>query len=105
MQPIVQWLEGLGLGQYGEAFVQADIDMAVLPDLNDITLGKFEGRPIDEYRAWLREFGPEAPVPGGGESRVDVVARYARGFRTVLARAEPKRSPLAPRSMPCSTAG
>ena len=35
MQPIVQWLEGLGLGQYAEAFVQADIDLAVLPDLTD----------------------------------------------------------------------
>jgi broad specificity phosphatase PhoE len=67
----------------------ADVARLVLPDLNDITLGQFEGRPIDEYRAWLREHGPEAPVPGGGESRVDVVARYARGFRTVLARAEP----------------
>ena len=56
-----------------------------VPDLDDITLGRFEGKPIDAYREWLREHGPRAPVPGGGESRVDVVARYTRGFRTVLA--------------------
>ena len=34
MHPIVQWLEELGLGQYGEAFVQAAIDHSVLPDLS-----------------------------------------------------------------------
>jgi hypothetical protein len=42
MQPIVQWLEALGLGQYGDAFVRADIDPAVLVDLTteaDLTLG------------------------------------------------------------------
>src|SRR5690348_10736894 len=40
MQPIVQGLEGLGLGQYGEAFVQADIDLAVLPDLTETDLAQ-----------------------------------------------------------------
>ncbi len=60
----------------------------VLRELDDITLGVFEGHPIDEYRAWLRAHGARAAVPGGGESRVDVVARYARGLRVVLARPE-----------------
>jgi hypothetical protein len=40
MQPIVQWLEALGLGQYGEAFVRADIDAAVLPDLSEADLAQ-----------------------------------------------------------------
>jgi len=64
------------------------IPKLVLRELDDITLGAFEGHPIDEYRTWLRAHGARAPVPGGGESRVDVVARYAKGFRTVLARSE-----------------
>ena len=40
MEPIVQWLEGLGLGQYGEVFVQAAIDPAVLPELTEADLEK-----------------------------------------------------------------
>src|SRR6516164_2969198 len=40
MQPIVQWLERLGLGQYGDAFVEADIDAAVLPDLSEADLAQ-----------------------------------------------------------------
>jgi class 3 adenylate cyclase/tetratricopeptide (TPR) repeat protein len=40
MEPIVQWLEGFGLDQYGEAFVAAAIDMSVLPDLTEADLEK-----------------------------------------------------------------
>jgi broad specificity phosphatase PhoE len=61
----------------------------VVPDLDDVTFGVFEGRPIEEYRAWLRANGPIAGVPGGGESRAEVIARYARGFRILLERPEP----------------
>lgn len=32
---IAQWLEGLGLGQYGSAFAENDIDFFVLPHLSD----------------------------------------------------------------------
>ena len=40
MHPIVQWLEGFGLGHYGEVFVQAAIDQSVLPDLTESDLEK-----------------------------------------------------------------
>jgi class 3 adenylate cyclase len=40
VEAVVQWLERLGLGQYGEAFVPADIDRAVLPDLTEADLEK-----------------------------------------------------------------
>jgi len=39
-QSVVQWLEGLGLGQYSAAFVQADVDTTLLPDLTDADLEK-----------------------------------------------------------------
>lgn len=52
----------------------------VMRELDDVTLGAFEGRPIVDFRAWLRQHGPSAPVPGGGESRAQVIARYAQGF-------------------------
>ena len=40
MEAIVQWLQGLGLGRYVEAFVQADIDRTVLPHLTEGDLEK-----------------------------------------------------------------
>ena len=40
MASMVEWLEGLGLGQYAAAFVQADIDLGVVGDLNDADLEK-----------------------------------------------------------------
>ncbi len=38
MQSIEKWLERLGLRQYGSAFLQADIDPSVLPDLSEADL-------------------------------------------------------------------
>lgn len=56
----------------------------VCADLDDVRLGDFEGAPVTEYRAWRDEFGPEARPPGGGESRIDALTRYVRGFEWVL---------------------
>jgi probable phosphoglycerate mutase len=60
----------------------------VLPELNDIRFGEFEGRLLTDYRAWAHTHGPEEPAPGGGDSRAQTVARYVSGYRTILARAE-----------------
>jgi broad specificity phosphatase PhoE len=65
-----------------------DVPRLVLAELNDIRFGEFEGRMLTDYRAWAWSHGPEEPVPGGGESRVETVARYIGGFRAVLARPE-----------------
>jgi broad specificity phosphatase PhoE len=59
----------------------------VMPELDDIRFGSFEGRTLEEYRGWAGVAAPEVAVPGG-ESRVDAVARFVRGFRLVLARPE-----------------
>ena len=60
----------------------------VLADLNDIHFGEFEGRLLTDYRVWAHAHGPEDVCPGGGESRAETVARYVRGYRTILARPE-----------------
>jgi broad specificity phosphatase PhoE len=65
-----------------------DVPRLVLPELNDIRFGRFEGRALADYRRWAWTHGPKDPVPGGGESRVETVARYVRAFRTILARPE-----------------
>src|SRR5215468_4250016 len=40
MQPIAEWLDALGLGQYAQRFADNDIDTNVLPDLTDTDLEK-----------------------------------------------------------------
>ena len=60
----------------------------VVPELDDPRFGDLEGRPIEEVRAFVREHGTTARVPGGGESRVEVIRRYSDGFDQVAARIE-----------------
>jgi broad specificity phosphatase PhoE len=65
-----------------------DVPRLVLAELNDIRFGEFEGRTLLDYRAWAHSHGPTEPAPGGGDSRAETVARYVRGYRTILARPE-----------------
>lgn len=53
------------------------------PDLDDVALGEFEGASAGEYRTWRRA-RPQDARPAGGESRVDVLIRYIRGFEGLL---------------------
>ena len=69
-----------------------DVPRVICPDLDDVGLGDFEGAPVTEYRACRDEYGPVARPPGGGESRIDALTRYVRGFESVLGRGE--RFPL-----------
>jgi probable phosphoglycerate mutase len=51
----------------------------VIAELDDIDVGELEGHTIEQWRAWRKGRGiHEQPL--GGESRVDVLLRYARGF-------------------------
>jgi broad specificity phosphatase PhoE len=60
----------------------------VLPGLNDIRFGEFEGRALADYREWAHAHTPEDEAPGGGESRVETIRRYADAYREILARPE-----------------
>jgi broad specificity phosphatase PhoE len=68
-----------------------DVPRVVCPALDDVRLGEMEGADVEAYREFRRAGGPGAR-PEGGESRLDVLERYARGFRRVLA--VPARMPL-----------
>lgn len=61
-----------------------DVPVAVYPELDDVHLGVFESRPVEEYRAWRRANGPEVNPPGEGESRLGALYRYAAGFARML---------------------
>jgi probable phosphoglycerate mutase len=70
------------------ALAGRDVPRLVLPELNDIRVGEFEGRLLTDYRRWAHAQTPLAIPPGGDESRADVVARYVQAYRTILARPE-----------------
>jgi 2,3-bisphosphoglycerate-dependent phosphoglycerate mutase len=63
-----------------------DVPRLVLAELNDPPFGQFEGRPVEEMRAWLERHGPAKPL--GGESRAATMRRYARGLRALISRTE-----------------
>ena len=65
-----------------------DVRVIVVPELNEIVFGSFDGGPLDEYRVWAAAQSPSEPAPGGGESRADAAARFARGLDVLLARDE-----------------
>jgi broad specificity phosphatase PhoE len=70
------------------ALAGRDIPRLVLPGLNDVRFGGFEGKSLAEYRAWAAENDPTVEAPGGGESRSATVSRYVRAYRTILERPE-----------------
>jgi broad specificity phosphatase PhoE len=86
--PRTQETADIALAGRGEA-----IPRLVVPELGDPGYGSFEGLGLDDYRAWARSQASSTVPPGGGESRLAVVTRYAAGFRRLLAR--PERSILA----------
>jgi broad specificity phosphatase PhoE len=70
------------------ALAGRDVPRLVVPELNDIRFGRFEGGALEEYRAWAGAHGPDEECPGGGESRAQAAQRFAAGYRTLLARPE-----------------
>ena len=56
---------------------------AVCPELDDVLLGEFEGAGVDDFRAWRTTHGMDER-PRGGESRLEVLARYIRGVERLL---------------------
>jgi broad specificity phosphatase PhoE len=65
-----------------------DVPRIVVPELNDIRFGRWEGAALDEYRRWAHAAAPDEACPGGGESRADAAARFAVGYRALLDRPE-----------------
>jgi probable phosphoglycerate mutase len=57
-------------------------EIVCVPELSEIAAGAFAGRPVDEYRAWVRG-RPLTEAPEGGESVVAAATRYAAGLEIV----------------------
>jgi broad specificity phosphatase PhoE len=69
------------------ALAGRDVPRLVLAELNDPSYGVFEGGALAEYRQWAWSHA-SGEAPSGGESRRELVARYARGYRLLLRRPE-----------------
>jgi broad specificity phosphatase PhoE len=65
-----------------------DLPRIVVPELNEIHFGSFDGGQLLDYRAWAGAESPTLEAPGGGESRAQAAARYARGLHVLLSRPE-----------------
>ena len=70
------------------ALAGRDVPRLVVPELNEIHFGSFDGGLLSAYREWAGAEAPALAAPGGGESRAQGAARYAVGLRVVLARPE-----------------
>jgi class 3 adenylate cyclase len=53
-QPIAEWLEKLGLGQYAQRFVENEITLSILPDLTDADLKELGVSALGHRRLLLR---------------------------------------------------
>jgi probable phosphoglycerate mutase len=70
------------------ALAGRDVPTVVVEELDEIHFGSFDGGLLDTYRAWAAAQSPTEHAPGGGESRGEAAARFARGLRRVLGRPE-----------------
>ena len=56
----------------------------VVPELGDPRYGPYEGATLEEYRVWADSARSDARPSDDGESRLEIVARYARALRILL---------------------
>ena len=70
------------------ALAERSVPRLQVPELNEIGFGEFDGGPLPDYRAWAWSSPPDVPAPGGGESRAQGAARFARSLRKLLERRE-----------------
>jgi probable phosphoglycerate mutase len=70
------------------SLVDRAVPLVVEPLLDEIGFGSFDGGSLAVYRRWAWEHGPDAPCPGGGESRAAAALRFADALSALLARPE-----------------
>jgi len=65
-----------------------EVPRLVVPELNEVDFGRFEGGLLSAYREWAWAAPADELCPGGRESRGHAAGRCARGFELVLDRPE-----------------
>ena len=70
------------------ALARRSVPQIVDPLLDEIGFGSFDGGSLAAYRQWAWANEPDAPCPGGGESRTEAAVRFADALAALLARPE-----------------
>lgn len=70
------------------ALTGRDVPQIVVPQLNEIRFGAFDGGALSAYREWAWSEEPDVRPPGNGESRAEVAARVADALDLLLSRTE-----------------
>lgn len=70
------------------ALAGREVPRLVVPGLNEIRFGSFEGGPLRSYREWAWTTQPDEPCPGDGESRAAAASRIAGALVLLLAQEE-----------------
>lgn len=65
-----------------------DVERIVVPGLDEIRFGSYEGGPLAAYRDWAWTTEPGLLCPGGGESRVEAAVRIGGALVELLGRPE-----------------
>src|SRR5215472_15191912 len=94
MEPIEEWLQTLGLPQYGPAFIAADIDLSVLPELTEADLERL-GVTLGHGKKLLRAIAalaPPAPAAAPEAERRQVTVMFCDlvGSTALSARLDPE---------------
>jgi len=71
-----------------EALRDRDVPRLVVSGFNDPRYGPYEGKRLQDYRAWASAHSSRERPGVGAESRFELVERYAGAFRDLLARPE-----------------
>jgi broad specificity phosphatase PhoE len=71
-----------------EALRGRRVPRIVMPGLDDPRLGPFEGATLHDYREWARTAASSDGPGGDGESRFELIERYAHSYRELLDRSE-----------------
>jgi broad specificity phosphatase PhoE len=64
------------------------VPLLELDELAEISVGSFEGSPVEAFREWVQANSLGA-APPGGESVLDAVSRYLTGLRRIQALPQP----------------
>src|SRR5215470_2233916 len=88
MEPIADWLEKLGLGQYAQPFAENDIDFDILKDLTDQDLEKIGVASLGHRRKFLRAIanlkGAEQITPAVAPATPPVTRRVTVMFSDLV---------------------
>src|SRR5690242_17867796 len=94
MRNVADWLEELGMPEYGDRFAENDIDLALLPELTDQDLEKIGVASLGHRRRILKAIAALERTPAGSAAEpasaaFAPLARHADSATTTIRSADP----------------